>query len=421
MGSFFVIWNGIKLDVPINVILLRLNGSAIFKQFKGEGIGFKSFSFQFLSKIELGTCRCWCEGVVELGICWKGFGCCKGMTCFRYSHCNLCLHWIISHSCFWTSDFFYCILMNTYFLVLVSKRIERNFTIVVILLRLKNRTIFIFQDKTEFTIFKGTACKSLTKVELCCDWGYCIVVKFAINWHCDIGCQGTSCCVFSNLNCDFRSHTIIINVCICSSYFTNGVSIGSFFVIWNGIKLDISMNIILLRLNNSAIFKQFKGKGISFKRFSFQFLSEIELGTCRCWCEGIIELGINWKGFGCCKSMTCFRYSHCNLCLHWIISHSCFWTSDFFYSVLMHANFIVLVSKRIEGYFTWRIIGLRLENLTASIFQDKAELTIFKGTACKSLTKVKLRCDWGYNVVIESCIICTSCFTTCWYHFGLGS
>ena len=256
---------------------------------------------------------------------------------------------------------------------------------------------------------------------MCSDWGYRIVVKFAISWHCDIGCQDTSCCIFSNLNCDFRSHTIIINVCICSSYFTNGVSMGSFFVIWNGIKLDVSINVILLRLNDSAIFKQFKGKGICFKRFSFQFLSEIELGTCRCWCEGVIEFGISWKNFRGSKSMSIFRNGHCHFCLHWVISHSCFWTSHFFYRVLMDTYLIVLVGERIEWNFTIGIIPLRLKNRTILIFQDEAELTIFKGTACKSLTKVELCSDWSYNVVIESCIICTSCFTTCWYHFGLGS
>ena len=43
----------------------------------------------------------------------------------------------------------------------------------------------------------------------------------------------------------------------------------------------------------------------------------------------------------------------------------------------MHANFIILISECIEDYFTWSIIGLRLENLTARIFQDKTELSIF--------------------------------------------
>ena len=246
----------------MNVILLRLNDSVIFKQFKGEGIGFKRFSFQFLSEIELCSCRTWCKGIIELSICWKCFGCCKGMTIFRYSHCNLCLHWVICHSCFWASDFFYCILVNTYFLVLVSERIEWNFTIGTISLRLKNRTILIFQDEAELTIFKGTSCKSLTKVELCSDWGYCIVVKFAISWHCDIGCQDTSCCVFCDVNCHFGVHSIVVNICICSGYFTNSVSMSSFCCVWDRIKLDISMNVILLRLNDNAIFKQFKGEGI---------------------------------------------------------------------------------------------------------------------------------------------------------------
>ena len=43
----------------------------------------------------------------------------------------------------------------------------------------------------------------------------------------------------------------------------------------------------------------------------------------------------------------------------------------------MNTNLIILISERIEGYFTWSIIGLRLENLTARIFQDKTKLSIF--------------------------------------------
>ena len=182
--------------------------------------------------------------------------------------------------------------MNTYFLVLVSKRIECNFTIGIISLRLKNRTTFIFQDEAELTSFEGTSCKSLTKVELCSDWGYRIVVKFAISWHNNIGCQDTSCRILSDVNSHFCVHGIIVNVCICSSYFTNGISMSSFCCVGNRIKLDVPMNVILLRLNHMAIFKQFKGEGIGFKGFSFQFLSETELCACRCWCEGIIELCI---------------------------------------------------------------------------------------------------------------------------------
>ena len=43
----------------------------------------------------------------------------------------------------------------------------------------------------------------------------------------------------------------------------------------------------------------------------------------------------------------------------------------------MNTNLIILICERIEGYFTWSIIGLRLKNRTILIFQDEAELTIF--------------------------------------------
>ena len=151
-----------------------------------------------------------------------------------------------------------------------------------------------------------------------------MVIKFAISWHCDISCQDTSCYILSDINSYFCVHTIIVDLCICSGYFTYCVFMSTFFCVRNRIKLDISISIILLSLNHTAIFKQFKGEGIGFKGFSFQFLSEIELCACRCWSEGIIELCICWKGFGCSKGMTIFRYSNRHLCLHWIISHSCF-------------------------------------------------------------------------------------------------
>ena len=114
------------------------------------------------------------------------------------------------------------------FIVLICKRIEGYFTIGVISLRLKNRTILIFQDEAELTSFKGTSCKSLTEVKLCSDRSYRIVVKFAISWHCDIGCQDTCCRILSDINSHFCVHGIIINVCICSGYFANCISMSSF-------------------------------------------------------------------------------------------------------------------------------------------------------------------------------------------------
>ena len=43
----------------------------------------------------------------------------------------------------------------------------------------------------------------------------------------------------------------------------------------------------------------------------------------------------------------------------------------------MNTNLIILICERIEGYFTWSIIGLRLKYFTSRIFQDKTELAIF--------------------------------------------
>ena len=246
----------------MNVILLRLNDSAIFKQFKGEGIGFKRFSFQFLSEIELCSCRTWCEGIIELCICWKCFGCCKGMTIFRDSNCYLGLHWVITHSGFWASDFFYSVLMHANFIILISERIEGYFTWSIIGLRLKYFTSRIFQDKTELSIFKSASGKNFTKVKLRCHWRYRIVVKLTIRWHNNIGCQDTSCCVFCDVNCHFGVHSIVVNICICSCYFTNSVGMCTFFIIWNSVKLDRAVCPILLRLENLTVFKQLEAESI---------------------------------------------------------------------------------------------------------------------------------------------------------------
>ena len=318
--------------------------------------------------------------------------------------------------------------MNTYFIVLVSKRIECNFTIGVISLRLKNRTVLIFQDEAELTSFEGTSCKSLTEVKLRCYWCYRIVVKFAISWHCDIGCQDTCCRILSDINSHSSVHCIVIDIGICSSFFTNCISMSSFCCIWNGVKLDRSVSFILLRLDDIAIFKQFKGEGISFKRFSFQFLSETEL-CCSCTrCEGIIELCICWKGFGCCKGMTCFRYSHCHLCLHWIISYPSKWTLNLTYDVLMRSFLTILEGKSIKFHKSIGIICLRLKNFSvwicwsiAWVYQLKAKFTSIQLTTCKSFSEVKLCSDRSNNVIIESCIICTCCFTTCCSHLCFGS
>ena len=173
---------------------------------------------------------------------------------------------------------------------------EFDFTFSIIAYSFNHISFFIFQNKTKLTSSQFTTFKFLSEIELCFNWGYRIVVKFAISWHNNIGCQDTCCRVLSDVNSHFCVHGIIVNVCICSCYFTNCISMSSFFIIWNGVKLDRSVSFILLRLDYMAIFKQFKGEGISFKRFSFQFLSEIEL-CCSCtWCEGVVEHCICWKG-----------------------------------------------------------------------------------------------------------------------------
>ena len=152
--------------------------------------------------------------------------------------------------------------MNTNLIILISECIEWNFAIGSILLHLKYFTSRIFQDKIELTVFKSASGKNFTKVKLRCHWGYRIVVKLAICWHSDIGCQDTSGCVFCDLNCHFGVHSIVVNICICSGYFTNSIGMCTFFIIWNSVKLDRAVCPILLRLENLTVFKQLEAESI---------------------------------------------------------------------------------------------------------------------------------------------------------------
>ena len=119
--------------------------------------------------------------------------------------------------------------------------------------------------------------------------------------------------------------------------------------------------------------------------------------------------------------MTIFRYSNCNLCLHSVISHSCFWASDFFYCVLVSSNLSICKCQIVKGNNTIRFVLLRLNNVSRSIFKDKSKLTVFKGTSCKGFAEVKSSLNWSNYMVVEDSVICICCFTTWWSHFSLNT
>ena len=216
------------------------------------------------------------------------------MTCFRYSHCHLCLHWIISHTsffCFW-DNFFYSVLVSTNLCICECQIVKGDHTTSIVSLSLKNSSVSIFQLETEFTIFKSTTCKSFAEVETSLNWCYCKVVEFCICRHCNSSTQETCSGIFSNFNFHFCVHSIVIDICIVTSFFTHSVSVFTYSVVFNRIKCDRSISFVFLSLDYITIFNQFKGEGIIFKRFSFQFLRELELSFRSSRCKGIVKLCI---------------------------------------------------------------------------------------------------------------------------------
>ena len=189
----------------------------------------------------------------------------------------------------------------------------------------------------------------------------------------------------------------------------------TFFVVRNRVELDSSISRIFLSLDDFAIFKQFKCEGILCKLFSFQTFSELELSLRSSRCEDIVELCVCWKWVSCFKNVTFFSNSDRYFSFHWVISHSCFRTLNFFYSILVSTNLCIVKSQIIKGYNTLFRIGLGLKNSSFWIFQLESELTSFQLTTCKCLSKVKLSFNWSYNVVVEDFIVST------WFESTFGT
>ena len=366
MFTYSVVFNRIKCDRSICCIFLGLDHIAIFKQFECEGILCKLFPFKTFSELELSLSCSRCEGIVELCICRKSICCFKNVTFFRNSNCYFSFHWVVSHSCFRTLDFFYSILVNTYLCIVKGQIIKGYNTLFSIGLGLKSLTICIFQYKCKFAFFQLTACKGFAEVETSLNWSYCKVVKLCIFRHSHLSSQDTRCSIFRNVNFYDCIHIIVVDVCICSSYFTYSISVRTFFIVRDRVKLDGSISRIFLRLDDITIFKQFKCEGILRELFPFQFLSELELSLCSNRCEGIVELCICRKCVCCFKNMTFFRNSDCYFRLHCIVSHTSFFIfwDNFFYSVLVLTNLCIVKSQIIKGYNTCLSIGLSLKGLT---------------------------------------------------------
>ena len=221
-------------------------------------------------------------------------------------------------------------------------------------------------------------------------------------------------CVFCDIDSHNCVHWIVINVCICSSYFTYSVSVCTYSCIWDSIKLDRSISCVLFSLDHITVFKQFECEGISFKSLTFQTFCEAELCLCCSRCESIVELSICWKRINRFKNMTFFSNSDSYYCFHWVIRHASFFVcwNNFFYSIMMDTNFSFCECQIVKGDYATSIVSLRLKNSSVGIFQLETELTIFKGTTCKSFGEVKFRLNRGDNVVVEDFIFITCLIST---------
>ena len=271
---------------------------------------------------------------------------------------------------------------------------------------MKNSSVGIFQYEAEFTIFKGTTCKSFREVEFCLNWSNSKVVELSVSWHCNCCVQKTCLSIFCDIYSYNCVHWIVINVCICSGFFTYSVSVCTYSGIWDWVKLNWTISCILFSLDNITVFKQFECEGISFKSLTFQTFCEAELCLCCSRCESIVELSICWKRINSFKNMTSLSNSDCYFSFHWVILHTSFWTTNFFNSVLVSTNLCICECQIVKGDHTASIVSLSLKNSSVGILQLESELTIFKSTTCKCFSEVKFSLNRSYNVVVKDFVIC---------------
>ena len=345
------------------------------------------------------------------------------VTVLSNFNCHCSFHLIVSHSEFFVfrNHFFYSVSVCTNFSIVEWQFWEGYVTSSIIFNCFNDVTSSIFQYEAKFTSFKFTTCQFLSEVKLSYNWRNYIVVELCVFRHCNSSTQETCSSIFSNFNFHFCVHSIVIDVCIVTSFFTHSVSVFTFSTVFNSIKCDWTICCIFLSLNNVAVFKQFECEGTCCKLFTFKTFSELELSLSWSWCECIVEFCISWKSCYSSKRMTWLSNSNCYVSFHWVISHTCFRTLNFFYSVLVVTNLSICKCQGIETNTSASIILFCLKDFTIFVFQYEAKFASFQVTTCKSFAEVKLSSYRSYNVVVEDLVISTSCFTTCWSHFSLSS
>ena len=220
--------------------MFRLDHIAVFKQFEGEGIGFKSLTFQTFCEAELCLGCGRSEGIVEFSVCWKCINRFKNMAILSNSDGYCSFHWVISHASFFVcrNNFFYSVMMDTNFSFCECQIVKGDHTTSIVSLRLKNSSVLIFQLETELTIFKCTTCKSFGEVEFCLNRGDNVVVKDLIIIAYFISTFSTvfnfslqiTRSILSNRDSHGHFHVIVVNICICAFFFSDSVCISTYFI-----------------------------------------------------------------------------------------------------------------------------------------------------------------------------------------------
>ena len=177
------------------------------------------------------------------------------MAFFRNFNRNCCFHGIISHpKLFWSwNHFFNSIGVGTNFRVIECYFCKCYSSIFFVGNSFNFLSVCIFKNEFEFSVFKFTSSQFLRKVKFNFYWSYDKVVKLCIIiWCCftiflTISILATcwSVCnsifvftqivigrifLFFNYNCCSDTHTIIINIWVWTSFFSDNVVIDTFFI-----------------------------------------------------------------------------------------------------------------------------------------------------------------------------------------------
>ena len=150
------------------------------------------------------------------------------MTIFSNSNCYFSFHCVILNASFRTLNFFNSVLVSTNLRICECQIVKGDNTISVVSLSLKNSSVGIFQLESELTIFKRTTCKSFREVEFSLNWCNSKVIELSISWHCNGSVQKTCLSIFCDIYSHNCVHVVVVDVCICSSFFTYSVSVGTY-------------------------------------------------------------------------------------------------------------------------------------------------------------------------------------------------